>query len=87
MQSLQTHAFRTPLPYGTGFQGSNQRGTELTGKGIFHLLRSAFEYAFLTNETPLEQLEKRKIHIFKKCLTFACVRVHMFIVGSLSMCK
>ena len=47
---VEVHCFRTPLPYGTGFQGKSQ-DDQLSGQGIFHLLGNAFKHALSTNDT------------------------------------
>ena len=44
MTLVVVQCFRTPLPFGTGFQGATQ-DDELSGQGIFHLLCKAFKYA------------------------------------------
>ena len=44
MALVGVQCFRTPLPFGTGFQGATQ-DDELSGQGIFHLLCKAFKYA------------------------------------------
>ena len=54
MVLVEVQCFRTPLPYGTGFQGTIQ-DDELSGQGIFHLLGKAFKHAFSTNDPPLKQ--------------------------------
>ena len=53
MALVEVQCFRTPLPFGTGFQDGTQ-DDELSGQGIFHLLGNAFKYAFETNDSPLE---------------------------------
>ena len=40
---VQVHCFRTPLPYGTGHQGTHH-GNELSDQGIFHLLWKSLNY-------------------------------------------
>ena len=55
MALVPVQCFRTPLPFGSGFQGRTQ-DDELSahGQGIFHLLGKAFKYAFSTNDSRLE---------------------------------
>ena len=40
---VQVHSFRIPLPYGTGYQGTNHE-IELRNQGIFHLLWKSVNY-------------------------------------------
>ena len=40
---VQVHCFRTPLPYGTGYLGTNHYN-ELSDQGIFHLLWKTLNY-------------------------------------------
>ena len=42
MTLVEVQCFRTPLPFGTGFQGTTQ-DDELSGQGIFHILGNAFK--------------------------------------------
>ena len=58
MALVGVQCFRTPLPFGTGFQGRNQ-DDDLSGQGIFHLLSNAFKY-FSTNDSPLEPVVEGK---------------------------
>ena len=53
MALVEVQCFRTPLPFGTGFQGATQ-DDDLSVQGIFHLLGEAFKYAFWTNDSLLE---------------------------------
>ena len=47
---VEVQCFRTPLPFGTGFQGASQ-DDQLSGQEIFHLLGNAFKHALSTNAT------------------------------------
>ena len=62
MTFVDVQCFRTPLPYGTGFQGMTEND-ELNNQGIFHLFENAikvFKYALITNDLPLEPTIKMK---------------------------
>ena len=62
MTFVDVQCFRTPLPYGTGFQGTTEND-ELNNQGIFHLFENAikvFKYALTTNDLPLEPTIKMK---------------------------
>ena len=62
---IEVQCFRTPLPFGTGFQGTTQ-DDELSGQGIFHLLGNAFNYSFSTNDPQLEPKMEGKNHWYLK---------------------
>ena len=53
MTLVHVQSFRTPLPYGTGFQSTTDND-KLSDKGIFHLIGNVFKYALSTNDPPLE---------------------------------
>ena len=50
---VSVQCYRTPLPFGTGFQGMTETD-ELSEQGFFHLFGNLFKYALPTNERPLE---------------------------------
>ena len=71
---IEVQCFRTPLPFGTGFQGTTQ-DDELSGQGIFHLLGNAFNYAFSTNDPQLEpKMEGKNYWILRLYLRYSFTR-------------
>ena len=59
MTLVHVQSFRTPLPYGTGFQSTTDND-KLSDKGIFHLFGNIFKYALSTNDPPLESKTEGK---------------------------
>ena len=65
MALVEVQCFRTPLPFGTGFQGTTQ-DDELSGQGIFHLIGNAFKYALSTNDPQLKPKMEGKNYWYLK---------------------
>ena len=74
MALVEVQCFRTPLPFGTGFQGTTQ-DDELSGQGIFHLIGNAFKYALSTNDPQLKpKMEGKNYWILRLYLRYSFTR-------------
>ena len=76
MTLVEVQCFRTPLPFGTGFQGTTQ-DDELSGQGIFHILGNTFKYALSTNDPSLEpEMEGKNYWYLSKILSVSKIFFH-----------
>ena len=58
MTLVEVQYFRTPLPFGTGFQGTTTHDDKLSRQGIFHLLGNTFKHALYANADALDNFMK-----------------------------